>query len=76
MSAVITRMVRTGAYGLVPAIDQPDLYGHVTRVHLRHQWLVTAGRTGRVLAGGRALTRGGAWVKAIAAAHKPGIGAA
>lgn len=78
MTAVSTRLLRHGKQATVTADDRlalgdgPDIYGHVTRDSWRARWLITAGKTGSVLAAGRTWTRGGAWVAAIAAAHKPG----
>jgi hypothetical protein len=82
MTAVTSTLVRTGTlsrtYG--PDTDtcghtrQPDIYAHVWRSGLRHVWLISAGRSGRTLGHGRAWTRRGAMVRAIAAAHRGDIG--
>lgn len=78
----MVRMIRSGQYSLAddpqtgePRWDRstPDIYGHVLRDGLRCRWMVTAEQDGPGLAEGRTWTRGGAWVKAIAAAHRPGI---
>jgi hypothetical protein len=71
-------MVRSGRSPVITATDRlvmgdgPDIYATVQRYRLRSYWLITAGQYGTVLAHGRTWTRGGAWVKAIAAAHRPG----
>ena len=79
MTATITRLVRTGAAHVFTAAGaqvtenrgQVGIYGHVYRDGLRIHWYISAGRTGSVLTRGRTWTRGGAWVAALAAAHKP-----
>lgn len=58
---------------LVPAERGPDIYGTVRRRGLHVDWEIHAGPTGEPLAWGRTWTKGGAWVEAIAAAHKPGL---
>jgi hypothetical protein len=78
MTAVTSTLVRTGRYSLSPGpdsdmcghADEPDIYAHRYRRGLRIRWFISAGRDGRTLAWGRAWTRGGALVKAIAAAHR------
>lgn len=73
MTAVTTRAVRFGSYSLTPGgHDEPDIYGHVVRKGLRVHWEITAGPRGEPIAWGRTFTRGGAWVEAIAAAHRDG----
>lgn len=77
MTAVMTRMVRSGKSPVIDAsdrlvmIDGPDTYAHVWRVGLRVEWEITAGKYGESLAWGRTWTQAGAWVEAIAAAHRP-----
>lgn len=79
MTAVTTRLVRSGRSPVITAADQlvmgdgPDIYAHVLRHRLHCHWQITAGKDGPQLAEGQTLTKGGAWVKAIAAAHRPGI---
>lgn len=59
------RLVTTGS---------PHIYGTVRRRGvLSVDWEITAGPTGEPLAWGRTWTRGGAWVEASAAAHRPGL---
>jgi len=79
---VTTRMVRTGKSPVIAAderlvmADGEDVYATVVRYGLRVCWYITAGPYGRTLAAGRTWTRGGAWVRALAAAHRPGAGGA
>lgn len=80
MTAVSTRLLRTGSSAVVTAAGDfhqsaqgPNLYGHVVRAGTRVQWVVTEGRGGLVLAAGYAWTRSGAWTKASAAAHRPRV---
>ncbi len=84
--AVRSQRIRSAAYGLVaatgdiyPPAAEPDIWAHRTRDRLRDglrvRWVITAGKTGPVLRGGRAWTWGGAMVEAIAAAHRPGLAA-
>lgn len=80
MTATSSRLIRYGRYMVIPADgtlvyggDEPNIWGHITRAGLRVQWLITAEKTGRVLAAGRAWTRDGAWTRVAAAAHTPGI---
>lgn len=78
MTAVTSVVVRTGRYSLSPGPDsdvcghanQPDIYAHVYRKGLRLRWSISVGRGGRLLKAGKAWTRGGAMVAAIAAAHR------
>ena len=80
MTAISTRRLRTGRSPVITADDQlvmgdgPDIYGHVLRHRLHCHWQITEGPYGAELAEGRTWTKGGAWVEAIAAAHRPGIG--
>lgn len=54
--------------------EGPGVYGTVRRRGpLSVDWEITAGPTGEPLAWGRTWTRGGAWVEASAAAHRPGL---
>lgn len=82
MTAVTTRMVRSGRSPVITAADQlvmtdgPDIYAHVMRHRLHVHWQITEGAYGRQLAEGATWTRGGAWVEAIAAAHRPRSGGA
>jgi hypothetical protein len=70
-------MLRTGRSPVITAdyqlvtLDGPDIYGTVERRGWRVRWSVRAGWNGEELSAGRTLTRGGAWVKAVAAAHRP-----
>lgn len=77
-----TRLLRYGLYAVITAAeelvygagDEPDIYGTVRRRGpLSVDWEITAGPTGEPLAWGRTWTRGGAWVAASAAAHRPGL---
>lgn len=79
MTAVSTRLVRTGGYLIESAATgeliredtaKPNTYGHVVRDGLRVRWEITGGKYGPTLAAGRAWTKNGAWVRAIAAAHR------
>lgn len=84
MSAPASRLLRYGMYAVFTATDElvygagdePDIWGHVVRDGWRATWLITAGRFGPVLRGGRTWTKAGAWVEATVAAHRPGIGKA
>ncbi len=76
----MTRLVRTGEAESWSAAEepvtenlgQPAIYGHVIQLgRLSYRWRITAGDT--VLAAGKAFTEGGAWVKAVAAAHRPSL---
>lgn len=73
MSAITTTIVRVAAPN--PFLDgrcEPDTYAHRTRRGLcRVRWWITAGKNGRVLAGGRAWTRGAALEAAVEAARQP-----
>jgi len=81
MTALTSRMVRSGRSPVITADyqlvlgDGPDVYAHVIRLGRWRgvSWWITAGKDGKTIAVGRTWTRGGAWVKAIAAAHRPGI---
>lgn len=70
-------MVRSGKSPVITADehpvynDGPDIYATVQRWRLRVYWLISVGEYGAVLAHGTTWTWGGAWVKAIAAAHRP-----
>lgn len=81
-TAVSVTLVRSGTYSRSTGVDsealdrtpEPDIYAHVVRHGLHVDWYLTAGRKGLFLDPcGMAWTRGGALVKATAAAHKPGI---
>lgn len=83
MTAVSTRLLRTGGYLIEHAAtgeliredtSRPDTYGTVRR-RARFQWdwkIWTTGSVDRELAWGTTWTRSGAWVKANAAAHRSG----
>lgn len=81
MTAVSSSVVRFGRYAVITAADEtffspgdePGIWAHVRRAGLKVEWEITAGKTGEQLAWGQTWTRGGAWVEAIAAAHRPGI---
>lgn len=73
-------LARSGMYSLADDPDtglprlgagEPDIFAHVARRGLAVDWEITAGKYGEPLAWGRTWTRGGAWVEAIAAAHRP-----
>lgn len=81
MTAVTTRLVRSGGYLIESAATgelivedtgRPSTYGHVMRDGWRVRWEITEGKCGRTLAAGRTWTKGGAWVAAISAAHRGG----
>jgi len=74
--------LRTLAYSLAPDPDTglprqdagaPEIWGHVERQRWHLYWRITAGPYGPVLGFGWTWTTGGAWVKALAASHRPGI---
>jgi hypothetical protein len=81
MTAVSTRLLHYGRFAVFTADnrlvyaanDAPDIYGHVWRGRRYAWWEITAGKTGEPLAWGRTWTKGGAWVKAIRAAHRPSV---
>ena len=80
MSEPTVRLVRSGRSPVITADnvlvmgDGPDIYAHVQRAgFVSWHWEITAGRDGEPLAWGWTWTSGGAWVEAIAAAHRPGI---
>lgn len=81
MTAVSVICVRSGTYSRATGVDsvaldrtpEPDIYAHRWRDGLRIRWSITAGPSGWGMEEGTALTRGGALVKATAAAHRPGI---
>lgn len=83
MTAVSTTLVRSGTYSRSTGVDtdaldrtpEPDIYAHRWRDGFRVYWCITAGRDGFTLAHGEAWTRGGALVKANAAAQHPGLSA-
>jgi hypothetical protein len=75
---VTTQVLRYGMYNTVAATgeiygygDEPNVVGRVDRDGWRWAWFVTV--AGRERASGRAWTELGAWRKANAAAHRPGI---
>jgi hypothetical protein len=86
MTAIATLRVVTRSYATVAATygsyevsaAQPDLYAHLQPPQGRCRWWLTSGDdpAGTRLAEGRALSRDRAVGKAIAAAHRPGIGKA
>lgn len=81
MSVVTTRLLHYGHFAVFTAADElvygendePDIYGHILRDGWSVRWEITAGKKGEPLAWGRAWTERGAWGKASAAAHRPGI---
>lgn len=78
--AVTTLLVRTTSYHTVAAtydlyeVIADEIFGHVTDHGWPTWWSITRSReAGEPIAEGWAFTRDGAWRKAIAAAHRPGI---
>ena len=74
--------LRTLAYSLAPDpgtglprqdAGAPEIWGTVRGSWMAWFWEITAGEFGPALGHGEAWTQNGAWVKALAASHRPGI---